>query len=70
MRRPQPNRNCLKDEQYLTSIVRRIKLKLSRIDEKIIAGDLPVAAALLMAINDDTAEIAAAWERDHSASEP
>jgi hypothetical protein len=70
MRRPQPDRNCLKDEQYLTSIVRRIKLKLARIDQKLIAGDLTITVALLMAINDDTAEIAAAWEREHSASEP
>jgi hypothetical protein len=70
MRRPQPDRNCLKDEQYLTSIVRRIKLKLARIDQKLLAGDLTITVALLMAINDDTAEIAAAWEREHSASEP
>lgn len=69
MRRPQPNRDCLKDEQYLSSVTRRIQLKLNRITLKLGNGDLAVAVALLMTINDDTAEIAAAWEREHSKPE-
>lgn len=70
MRRPETDSDCLNDQQYLSSVVRRIKLKLIRVDQKIASGDLAIAVALLMAINDDTAEIAAAWEREHYPSEP
>jgi len=62
MCQPPENCTCLDDEQYILNVTNRIDLKVSGIKRRLQAGDLKTATGLLMTINDDTAEIAEAWD--------
>ena len=70
MRESPPEQNCLKNTQYLSSVSGRIRRKNAIISKSLEAGDCDTAAELLMTINEDTAEIAAAWEREHPGQPP